>query len=72
MPNDSWMYDSEQGCLECGALKFRESALAGVCVSCFNGSHSEYKEIHDIAIDIEARSFGGDDDERDTAFSEWF
>lgn len=34
--DNDWL---EDGCLECGVVKFRESELDGVCVNCYDVSY---------------------------------
>lgn len=34
--DNDWL---EDGCLECGATRFRESELAGVCDECYDELH---------------------------------
>lgn len=34
--DNDWL---EDGCLECGVTKFRESELDGVCVNCYDVSY---------------------------------
>ncbi len=41
IPRDVWMADDDSGCLECGQLRFRESAIAGVCIGCATASYDD-------------------------------
>jgi hypothetical protein len=40
--DNDWL---EDGCLECGVTRFRESELDGVCVSCYDSSYDSGNDL---------------------------
>lgn len=55
---DVWLFDDETGCLGCGELRFRESAVAGLCNGCAD-------------IDYASDDWQTADDGYDTSDSDW-
>lgn len=39
--DDGWSPYGDDGCIECGAVQYRESRVPGVCAACLNGEHDD-------------------------------
>lgn len=62
--DNDWL---EDGCLECGVTKFRESELDGVCVNCYDVSYGSSGDdlglLHGGGVRCDARQLDSRDAE---------